>query len=148
MRAERGEVAGFVGRLWLRLTAAVIIMRIMATRAEQARAKAERDAKPPEPKKPRPPRRDDPVDTAKPGVSATDRKVGAGSTAKRNASKRAARKGGAVLEDSATGKPSRKSTRKTAPGTTATSNLARRQTRRASSPETRAAQAAAKRTKA
>ena len=56
-------------------------------------------------------RRDVPVDTSKPGVSATDRKAGQGSTASRNRSLHAARKAGAVLEDSA-GIPSRKSSRR------------------------------------
>jgi len=63
-------------------------------------------------KKPRPPRRDWPVDTSMPGVSATDRRAGGGSTAARNLSKRSEKTAGYKLEDSATGKPSRKSTRK------------------------------------
>ena len=42
------------------------------------------------------------VDTAQVGVSATDRKAGGDSTAARNVSARVARRGGAVLEDSAT----------------------------------------------
>jgi hypothetical protein len=120
----------------------------MATKAETFRAEKAREATPPKPKQPRRPRRDQPVDTAKPGISATDRKVGAGSTAKRNVSKRAARKGGPILEDSATGKPSRKSSRRTTAGSKTTSNLERRQTRRISAPKTRATKAKAKKTKA
>lgn len=56
-------------------------------------------------------RRDDPVDTSAPGVSATSRKAGAGRSARRNRSARAARKASYALEDSA-GASSRKSTRK------------------------------------
>ena len=70
-----------------------------------------RAANPPKPKRAPRPRRDLVVDTSKPGVSATDRKAGGGATASRNASKSSAKKGGAALEDSQTGKPSRKSTR-------------------------------------
>jgi ribosome-associated translation inhibitor RaiA len=58
-------------------------------------------------------RRDQPVDTALPGVSATDRKAGYGSTAKRNTLLET-RKTTAALEDSAEDRPSRKSTRKSA----------------------------------
>jgi hypothetical protein len=50
------------------------------------------------------------VDTSLPRVSATHRKAGGGSTAARNV-KRSTRRATAALEDSATGKPSRKSTR-------------------------------------
>lgn len=84
----------------------------MATKAQIFRVQQQREANPPKPKKPRPPRRDLVVDTSRPGVSATDRKAGFGTTGSRNLSKRAEQKGGARLEDSATGKPSRKSTRK------------------------------------
>ena len=56
-------------------------------------------------------RRDVPVDTARPGVSASDRKVGGGSTAKRNTKLNTAGMV-AALEDSAKDRPSRKSTRK------------------------------------
>jgi hypothetical protein len=55
-------------------------------------------------------RRDVPVDTAEPGSSADDRKVGAGHTGKRNTKLNTAGMKYA-LEDSTTGKPSRKSTR-------------------------------------
>lgn len=81
------------------------------------------------------------MDTSKPGVSATDRKAGAGSTAKRNVSKRAAKKGGAVLEDSAT-KPSRKSTRRASGRAKRSSNMERRSTRAATAPKARAKRAA------
>lgn len=58
-------------------------------------------------------RRDLPVDTAAVGVSATDRKAGGGSTARRNSKARAPR-ATATLEDSQQDRPSRKSTRKSA----------------------------------
>ena len=72
--------------------------------------------------------------TSQPGVSASDRKVGDGHSGTRNVSKRAAKKGGAKLEDSATGKPSRKSTRKSTGGVKRTSNLRRKATRKAKLP--------------
>ena len=81
----------------------------MATRGETFRHHQERSG-PKLPKRPRPPRRDTPVDTAKPGVSATQRKAGHGSTAERNRSKSAGKKAAYALEDSRT-RPSRKSTR-------------------------------------
>ncbi|CAN5507761.1 hypothetical protein BH09MYX1_BH09MYX1_55560 [soil metagenome] len=110
----------------------------MPTKAEAFRAETARNANKPKAKKVRV-RRDSPVDTAKPGTSATDRKAGAGRTATRNASKRVAKRGGAQLEDSATGKPSRKSTRKSSGRAKRTTNLERKATRAASSPKTRAA---------
>lgn len=57
--------------------------------------------------------RDMPVDTSAPGVSATDRKAGYGSTARRNTMARTSR-ATATLEDSRQPRPSRKSTRKSA----------------------------------
>ena len=84
----------------------------MATRAETFRYRQERSG-PKQPKHPPRRRRDYPVDTAKPGVSATDRKAGGNSTAARNKSKHAARKTPYMLEDSvAKHRPSRKSTRR------------------------------------
>jgi hypothetical protein len=109
----------------------------MSTKAEAFRYRTERSG-PKKQKQPRPPRRDDPVDTAKPGISASDRKVGAGATAERNLSRRAERKGGAALEDSKTGRPSRKSTRKSAGRAKRDSNLARRTKRASWSPKSRA----------
>lgn len=117
----------------------------MATKAEEARAAQQRAARPPRPKQPARPRRDGDVDTSLPGVSATDRKVGAGSTATRNQSERARKKGGAALEDSATGKPSRKSTRASEGAMKRTANLERRRIRSTSAPASRAARALAKR---
>lgn len=56
-------------------------------------------------------RRDVPVDTAQPGRSATDRRAGYGSTARRNSKLRAPH-AAVLLEDSAQDRPSRKSTRR------------------------------------
>lgn len=87
-------------------------------------------------------RRDQPVDTAQPGVSATDRRAGGGSTARRNS------KGNdagftSTLEDSVQDRPSRKSTRKSANRGMQDSNLRLRETRRVTSPAARAARSAA-----
>lgn len=79
----------------------------MATKAERFRYWSERSG-PRKPKSPPRPRRDVPVDTSKPGVSATDRKVGP-----RKPSPKVAKKAAYVLEV-ADGRPSRKSTRKAA----------------------------------
>lgn len=111
----------------------------MATKARLFRIRQQREANPPKPKKPRPPRRDVPIDTSKPGVSATNRKAGLGDTAKRNLSKRAAKKGGALLEGSATGKPSRKSTRRSTGRLKRSTGLQRKAVRNAHSPSARAA---------
>lgn len=85
----------------------------MATKAEIFRYRMERSG-PKKSKRPPRPRRDVPVDTSLPGISATDRKAGGGATARRNKSKSAGKSAVYALEDSATGKPSRRSTRKSA----------------------------------
>jgi hypothetical protein len=83
------------------------------------------------------------VDTARPGVSATDRRAGGGSTARRNS--RAQSTGEvADLEDSASGKPSRRSTRKSAVGLRSGLGHAARAVARAHAPETHAAASAAR----
>ncbi|MFO0673752.1 MAG: hypothetical protein U0235_29720 [Polyangiaceae bacterium] len=110
----------------------------MATKAEQFKAQQQKDANPPKAKRAPRPKRNEPVDTSLPGVSASDRKAGHGRSGERNVSKRAAKKGGAKLEDSATGKPSRKSTRKSSGGAKRTSNLSRKATRKATAPKTKA----------
>jgi hypothetical protein len=79
----------------------------MSTKAEEFRYWQQRSG-PKKPKQPRPPRRDEPVDTSKPGASATDRRAGV-----RKAAIRAGNKAVFALEASA-GRPSRKSTRKSA----------------------------------
>lgn len=78
-------------------------------------------------------RRDAWVDTAQPDVSATDRKAGGGSTARRN-TKGKTPASRAILEDSADGRPSRKSTRKSANHTKSGEGLADRAVSRAHSP--------------
>jgi hypothetical protein len=80
------------------------------------------------------------VDTALPGVSATDRKVGATATAKRNTQLRAQR-ATATLEDSATGQPSRKSTRRSANRAKSGSKIGRRVKRELHEPKARARRA-------
>jgi hypothetical protein len=88
-------------------------------------------------------RRDFPVDTAAPGRSATDRKAGGGSTARRNTKKRVPR-AVATLEDSARDRPSRKSTRQSANRAKQGSKLRRREVREVHAPGARAARAAAR----
>jgi len=80
----------------------------MSTRAEQFRYDQERSGKK-LPKQPKPARRDSPVDTAMPGVSATDRKP----LQVHTPSEHAGRKAAYALEVSAT-RPTRLSTRKAA----------------------------------
>lgn len=117
----------------------------MTAKANEFRAKQQREAHPPKPKRPKRPRRDGVVDTSEPGVSASDRKVGAGHSAERNASTRVAKRGGPRLEDSATGKPSRKSTRKSAGHVDTTSTLRLKASRKTASPQARARRAKVKR---
>jgi hypothetical protein len=88
-------------------------------------------------------RRDALVDTTQAGVSASDRKAGGGSTARRNTRLNTAGLTSA-LEDSAQDRPSRKSTRRSANRAKRDSNLQRRQTRRVHAPKTRAMRSAAK----
>jgi hypothetical protein len=85
------------------------------------------------------------VDTAEPGVSATDRKAGLLDTAERNRSDRAAGKAGWILEGSTTGQPSRKSTRTSLNRQKPATNLALRAERRTIAPTARATRAKAKR---
>lgn len=81
--------------------------------------------------------------TDMPKTSATDRKAGGDSTADRNRSVRAAKKASYALEDSATDRPSRKSTRRAENRAKPDSNLQRRQVRKTSSPKARAERATA-----
>jgi len=81
-------------------------------------------------------RRDALVDTAQPGVSATDRKAGGTSTARRN-SKQNTSGMTSALEDSRT-KPSRKSTRGGTNRSKAATQLTRRAQRKVRSPQARA----------
>jgi hypothetical protein len=107
----------------------------MATKAERERARMQREAKPD--KKPRVRKSD--------GPATADKKAHGKHTAVRNVTKHVDSRGGAALEDSATGKPSRRSTRKSSGHVKRASNLTRRQVRRNSAPKTRATRAQAKR---
>jgi hypothetical protein len=82
-------------------------------------------------------RRDAWVDTAQPGTSASDRKVGAGSTARRNTKLNVSGMT-SMLEDSAQDRPSRKSTRRSAGRAKRDTGLRLRATSRAHAPGTRA----------
>lgn len=120
----------------------------MTTKAREFKTRTQRDAKPARPKRPARPRRDDPVDTAKPGTSATDRKAAVGPKGSANRSKRAAKKGGAALENSPPGKPSRKSTRKTTGRVKSATSLARKTVRASNAPKAKASKVAPKETRA
>ena len=89
-------------------------------------------------------RRDQPIDTAEVGVSATARKAGGGFTARRN-TKRNMRGMTATLEDSLRDRPSRKSTRRSANRAKQGTGLERRQTAKVTSPRARARRASARR---
>ena len=83
-------------------------------------------------------RRDQPVDTAAPGTSASDRKAGYGSTARRN-TKGQSSSATATLEDSSNDRPTRKSTRKSANRAKSGTNLERKALAASVSPSARAA---------
>jgi hypothetical protein len=103
----------------------------MATKAEAYMSELLRASRPPRPKKLRKPSRDEHIDsTLLDGVGTMPHNF------------RSQSRGGAVLESSANGKPSRKSTRKSAGHIKAASELTRRQVRRLTSPSARAARAA------
>ena len=111
---------------------------LIGRRVGRGRANLERALERPEKE-----RRDALVDTSLPGVSASDRKAGYGSTAARNTRRRAPR-AVAALEDSATGKPSRKSTRKSAQRAKQATQLTRKARRATAAPKARAQRAAAR----
>lgn len=113
----------------------------MATKAQAFRTQQQRAANPPKPKRPKRARRDVLVDTSKPGVSATDRKAARRTTR----SRLAGRRGGAALEDTATAKRSRKSTRKSSDRTKRTTNQQLLAVRKTRSPSARAARSQARR---
>jgi hypothetical protein len=105
----------------------------MATKAERFKAEKERSG----PKRsPQPKRRV--TKESPPAKKAGRRTVDPEHTATRTVSKSAARKAETALEDSASGTPSRKSTRSGANRSKPASNLARRATRKTASPEARA----------
>jgi|GEM_PF-3235705 len=109
----------------------------MATRAEQARARTER-AGHHETKKPRVRKGARARDAAR---RATSGNYSGGVTARRNVEADRGEHATYDLEDSATGRPSRKSTRKGAHHSKPDSQLRRRAMRRTRSPESQAARA-------
>ena len=103
----------------------------MATKAEEYMAELLRASRPPRPKKVRKPSRDEHIDsTLLDGVG----------TMPHNFTKRSVNRGGPVLESSASGKPSRKSTRKSPTHRRADAGLRVREILRQGSPGTRATQ--------
>lgn len=118
----------------------------MATRAERYKSEKERSG----PKKPpSPARKAKPKKEAEKDVVETTRRVeGSENTAERNVSKRAAKKAVTALEDSTTGKPSRKSTRASKNRGKPSENLERKAKAATHTPENRAAKAKAKAKKA
>lgn len=111
----------------------------MPTKAQEFRTAQQRAAHPPEPRRARRPRRDVVVDTALPGVSATDRKRLRG----RTRTLLAGRRGGAATEDATSARPSRKSTRKSSDGTKRTTNQQLEAVRKSTSPTAAATRAQA-----
>jgi len=88
-------------------------------------------------------RRDTPVDTAAPGVSADQRSVGKDHTGKRNTKRKSAGMAYA-LEDSTNGKPSRKSSRRSANRVKPASGLTLRTKSAVQSPKSVASRGAAR----
>lgn len=112
----------------------------MATKAEQERAEQQRANRTPRPKQA--PRRRGPVDAAKIGDNDN---AGLKGTALRNLKTAPThQKGGPALEDSESGKPSRKSTRGSAGHVKQATNLQRREIRRTHSSKARAVAARAR----
>ncbi len=117
-------------------------MCFMATKAQQARAEQLRNNRAPKPKKVRRSPNKEAEERTLAAGNTTNRSKPGKTTARRNIAKRSNNTGGPALEDSATGKPSRKSTRRSAGHVKMASNLTRRQKRKVSSPSERAARAA------
>jgi ribosome-associated translation inhibitor RaiA len=133
-RPGAATAAGPERRAAVSLEEGSLIGRRVGRSAERLRRVAERPEKL---------RRDVWVDTAQPGTSASDRKVGAGSTARRNTKLNLAGMT-TMLEDSAQDRPSRKSTRKSAGGAKRDTNLRLRATNKARDPSSRARKARAR----
>jgi hypothetical protein len=116
----------------------------MSTKAQDFRVEQQRTAHPPKPKgmkklqKEAARAADGAVDAAKSKAPASKTSLA------RRHTDRAARRGGARLEESASGTPSRKSTRKSEGHIKLASNLTRRTIRRTHAPKTRAAKAASR----
>lgn len=122
----------------------------MATRAERFKATEQRSGPKKSPAANRKPptksvleqANEQEVSSNKPPVGKR-RVEGSAHTAERNVSKRASKKAGVALEDSATGKPPRKSTRSGANREKSDSQLQRRAVRATTSPDARATKAQA-----
>lgn len=117
-----------------------MVTKADAFRREEAARKRKKNAKP---KKAKKPKRSE-VDTAEPGVSATDDRRGIAHTADRNRSRHAERKAAVVLEDSESGKPSRKSSRRSANRLRMASGLEKEAARRLNTPKAKATRAKAR----
>jgi len=115
----------------------------VATKAQRFKHESERSGPKRAPKPTRVKRVQGP-DTSLPGVSATDRRSGGGHTAARNPSERAGRKASVTLEDSTSGRPSRKSTRASKNRGKSSEALQRKAQSQAQTPESRARRARAK----
>lgn len=117
-----------------------MVTKADAFRREEAAKQRKKTAKP---KRPRKVKRKN-VDTAEVGVSATDERRGSEHTAERNRSQHAGRKASVVLEDSESGKPSRKSSRKSANRLKSASGLEKEAARKLNTPKAKATRAKAR----
>ena len=116
----------------------------MSTKAQDFRVEQQRSAHPPKPKGMKKLRKEA-VRATDGAASATESEASpAKTTLPRNHTNRAARRGGSRLEVSASGRPSRKSTRKSEGHIKLASNLTRRTIRKTHAPKTRAAKAASR----
>lgn len=107
----------------------------MATKAQQARALQERSGpkRAPKPRKVKP----NAVDTSRPGTSVSSRRARGAANGTENESKHGAKRALVVLEESASGKRSRKSTRGSAHGGKPSAQLERAQRQKLSNPAAR-----------
>lgn len=116
----------------------------MSTKAQDFRVEQQRTAHPPRPKGVKKLKKEA-ARAANGAVDAAAAKALLSKTAlPRLHSDRAARRGGSRLEDSGSGKPSRKSTRKSEGHIKLANNLTRRTIRKTHAPKTRAAKAASR----
>lgn len=117
-----------------------MVTKAEAYRREESAKQRKKTAKPKKAKKPKRSR----ADTSLPGVSATDDRRGKGHTAERNRSQHAERKAAVVLEDSESGKPSRKSSRRSANRLKSAAGLEKEAARRLNTPKAKATRARAR----
>jgi len=135
--ARAGGLAARAMKRRVQSRSQLVILRVMATKAERYRAEQQVSRSQAKPKKAKAHSIDRTVGPATAGVSGDG-------TALRNLSKRSNNKGGPALEISGKATPSRKSTRSSAGRNKAATELTRRQTRRITSPQARATRAAAR----